>query len=206
MTHSELPPDGRRYKGRVVFEGSLVSDQTSNVAVFEEVAPSASLMSASKIIDVIGRQQGWGIQQSDAQQAFPQSELKCTDTWVFPPSDQWPKGWESKYRSQVVKLRLALYGHPLSGALWERHCTEALLSAGFEPVPQWESTFIHKNLQMILSVYVDDFKMAGLTSNMKKAWSIIRNVISMDEPRDLGKYLGRGHEHVVSVSNAVIKP
>lgn len=33
--HSELPKDQRKYKGRVAFEGSFVSDQNANVAVFE---------------------------------------------------------------------------------------------------------------------------------------------------------------------------
>lgn len=32
--HSELPPDERKYKCRVVCEGSFVSDLNSNVAVF----------------------------------------------------------------------------------------------------------------------------------------------------------------------------
>lgn len=40
-TRSELPPGERKYKGRVVFEGSFVSDQNSNVAVVEELASSA---------------------------------------------------------------------------------------------------------------------------------------------------------------------
>lgn len=42
---SELPPDQRTHKGGAVFEDSYVSDESSNVAVFEEVASSASLMS-----------------------------------------------------------------------------------------------------------------------------------------------------------------
>lgn len=58
----------------------------------------------------------------------------------------------------------------LSGAFWERHCAKHLRSAGFEPVANWESTFIHKDFQMILSACVGDFKMAGPGDNMKKAW------------------------------------
>lgn len=89
----------------------------------------------------------------------------------------------------VARLRLASYGHPLSGACWEMHCTDKLRSVGFEPVSTWESTFIHTDLQLVLSVYVDDFKMAGPADHTKKAWSIIRGVISMGDPTNLGNYL-----------------
>lgn len=73
--HSELPPGERKYKGRAAFEGFFVSDQNSIVFAFEELAPSASLTVSTKMIDTIGRQQGWTIQQPGAQQAFTQSEL-----------------------------------------------------------------------------------------------------------------------------------
>lgn len=55
--HSELPPGERQCRGRVVFEGSFVSDQNSDVAVVEELASSASLRSASHMFDIIGCQQ-----------------------------------------------------------------------------------------------------------------------------------------------------
>lgn len=58
---------------------------------------------------------------------------------------------------------------------------------------------------MVLSAYVDDFKMAGPVDNMKKAWSITRGVLSMDEPANLGKYLGCGHEELRPVSSDVMK-
>lgn len=61
-------------RGSVAFEQSSVSDQNSIVVIFEELASSsASLMSASQMIDVTGCQQGWTIQQYDAQQADPQT-------------------------------------------------------------------------------------------------------------------------------------
>lgn len=56
-------------------EGSFVSDQNSIVAVFEEIASSASLMSAAKVIDLNVCPQGRTIQHSGAQQACTQSEL-----------------------------------------------------------------------------------------------------------------------------------
>ena len=112
-------------------------------------------------------------EQSDAVQAYTQSILyhgskQIVETWVRIPKDQWPKSWHGKYRDPVVPLRLALYGHPLAGAFWERHCREALLSVGFTTLTGWECCYVHKELQLVLSVYVDDFKMAGLTDNINK--------------------------------------
>lgn len=69
----------------------------------------------------------------------------------------------------------------------------------------WESTFIHNDLQMILSVYLGDLKMAGPVDNVNKARSLIRDVISIDDPTSLGKYLGCGHEKFDSVSQGVVK-
>lgn len=86
-------------------------------------------------IDVIGCQLVLAIQQFHAQQAYTQSEPKGAETWIFLLSDRWPNTWESKYKSPVVTLRLALYGHPLSGASWAIHYPEKLHSVGFESVP-----------------------------------------------------------------------
>lgn len=44
-THCELPPDDRKYKGRVASDGSFVSDQNSKLAVFQKA-------SVVRIIDV----------------------------------------------------------------------------------------------------------------------------------------------------------
>lgn len=49
---------------------------------------------------------------------------------------------------------------------------------------------------MMLSVYNDDFKMAGPKVTLNKAWTMIRSAVSMDEPTPLGEYVGRGHEKV----------
>ena len=56
--HSELGPDKRKYKGRVVFQGNNVKDQDNNWAVFQEMQSSASLMSASKFVDYWGSLDG----------------------------------------------------------------------------------------------------------------------------------------------------
>ena len=46
---------------------------------------------------------------------------------------------------------------------------------------------------MFLVVYVDDFKLAGPSGNIPKGWALIRKGIQMDDPTDMGLYLGCEH-------------
>ncbi len=53
-----------------------------------------------------------------------------------------PKHWKG-IGNPVCELRLNLYGHPLAGLLWERHCQHWILDAGFEKVTGWECLLVH---------------------------------------------------------------
>ena len=59
------------------------------------------------------------------------------------PPNQWPKSWHGM-RNSVCRLRVALYGHPLSGAFRDQHSREMLLSAGFESIHGWECCYLHR--------------------------------------------------------------
>ena len=50
-----------------------------------------------------------------------------TETWITLPKERWPAHWHGKYSWPVVRLRLNLYGHPLAGFYWEKHCTHAII-------------------------------------------------------------------------------
>ena len=121
---SELPPEQRKYKGRVVFQGNNVQDESGLAAVFSDQGSSASFISMSKMIDIISMLPGCCGGQADAPSAYTQvllyegDEKNAVETWVILPESQRPAGW-SKYRTPVVRLRLALYGHPESGTFWE---------------------------------------------------------------------------------------
>ena len=51
--HSELPPDQRSYKGRVVFRGDQTKDESGYYAVFSEQGTSASHLAAAKFLDCL---------------------------------------------------------------------------------------------------------------------------------------------------------
>ena len=68
--HSELAPAFRRYKGRVVFRGDQVRDESGYYAVFSEQGTSASHMAAAKFLDAIARCPGNNGEDSDAVGAY----------------------------------------------------------------------------------------------------------------------------------------
>ena len=108
-------------------------------------------MAASRIMDAIELSPGRAGGQSDAPQAYCQAEfgfgMDVRPTYVEIPHDLRPKSW-SKYKDPVVPLKLALYGHPLSGTMWERYYTDKLVNrCGFLKVPGWECLFYHRSLR-----------------------------------------------------------
>lgn len=121
---------------------------------------------------------------SGAQQSYAQSELKGTETWIFPPVAE---RLEHNVHEAGGQATTGTYGHLVPGAFWGRHCAEKLRSIVSEPVHTWESTFTHRDPRGIFSVSVDDFKMSGPDTNIIKAWSLIRVVIAVAKPTPLGK-------------------
>ena len=194
---SELPENDplRKFKGRTVFQGNNVRDENSDVALFAELGSSPATMEAGKVVDAFGAQPGHCTEQADGKQAYTQSLMEGTETWVEIPRNRWPKGWEGKYTRPAMLLRIALYGHPDSGGLWERHCEKMLFIVGFiMPDPlNWPSMFYHPDLKLLLIVYVDDFKMSGPIDNVRKGWELIGQKIDLDNPGKVGRYLGCDH-------------
>ena len=198
IKHSELAAALQSYKGRIVFRGDNIKDETGYLAVFSEQGTSASHLGAAKFLDAIARMPGNDGAYSDARGAYHQTELQGVDTYVSLPRDKWKPEWHGKYTRPVVRLRLNLYGHPLAGLFWERFCTKAILDCGFERVKSWECLFKHTEKQLFLSVYVDDFKMAGKAENLPKMWEQLGKKLILDPPTPLhhNVYLGCGQQNI----------
>ena len=78
------------------------------------------------------------------------------------------------------------------------------MEAGFEPLEGWECIYVHKQLKLFLSVYADDFKMAGASKNMAKGWKLIRSKLRLDGPTPLGDYVGCGQQSI-TVSERTVR-
>ena len=94
----------------------------------------------------------------------------------------------------VCPLVLALYGHPDAGTCWEQHCDLTLKAAGFAPILGWSGCYRHTKLRAVLTVYVDDFKVAAHQNDIKEVWKLIRSAVLLEDPIPLKQYLGCTHK------------
>ena len=110
-------------------------------------------MAAIKFMTYIGRIDGCTSQDSDAIKAYTQVRLDSlqeflgediqAETWISLPRSRRPKSWDN-IDNPVCPLLRNLYGHPLAGLIWEKHCQKCILKAGFEKIPGWECLFAHR--------------------------------------------------------------
>ena len=154
LKNAELEAKHQIYKGRIVFCGGIVKDDSGSSAVCTEQGSSASQMTAAKIMDIISRLLGCDGQAADAVSAYTQVKMEdapillkipnseCPDIWIRLPRHKWPKSWFSM-EDPFVLLERNLYGHPLAGLLWERQFEKILLKHGWEKIPIWECLFVH---------------------------------------------------------------
>ena len=101
---SELKPGdpGRKFKGRVVFQGNNFRDENSDYAIFNELSSAPASTQAAKAVDAYGLLPGHATMQTDAEAAYTQSKIGGTPTWVRLPKEQCPKSWvEGNFRDPV---------------------------------------------------------------------------------------------------------
>ena len=144
-------------------------------------------------MDIISRRPGCAGQAADAVSAYTQVKMEdahkllkipkseCPDIWIRLPRHKWPKSWSSM-EDPVVPLERNLYGHPLAGLLWERQIEKILLKYGWEKIPSWECLFVHREKGLFLSVYVDDFKLAGKKQYINRMWKVMNKEVDLGEP------------------------
>ena len=77
---------------------------------------------------------------------------------------------------------------------------------GFKPVPGWECLFYHLEQQLFLSVYVDDFKMAGNAHNIQAMWKTLAKDINLEPPVPFSDnvYLGV-HQHDIDLPDQYLE-
>ena len=99
----------KKWKGRFVFRGRDVKDEYNDTAIFNGLSAFPAILEASKAVDAYGLIDGHTSSQCDAKQAYVQSRLGGTETWVRIPKDRWPAEWADKFRKPfAIKI----------GALW----------------------------------------------------------------------------------------
>ena len=199
---AELAPELRKLKGRIVYRGDITKDQDGNLAVFQELSASPTSIQSANSCLAYGLLKGHKTTQADAVRAYIQSLLgsKCK-TWVALPRELWPQSWkEQKFQKPMVLLVKSLYGHPESGAHWERHLEKAVKLCGGKPIPGHPSGFWFLKQRCMMSVYVDDLLLSGPAEHHDEIWQMLRDPkvgdIRLDDPTPLERFLGRHHDVV----------
>ena len=191
----ECDPRKHKYKGRICFRGDSVKDQDGAAAVFQELTASPTTVQSANSNIAYGCLEGNETQQADAVRAYVQALLKSKHaTWVRIPKELWPEEWHKRgLRRPMCLLKKALYGHPESGAHWERHLHEAVVACGGKAIESHPSSYWFEKLKLLLTVYVDDLMLSGPKGNHKVFWAELSKRVDLDEPEALNRFLGRTH-------------
>ena len=56
------------------------------------------------------------------------------------------------------------------------------MKLGWEKVPNWECLFVNREKALLLSVYVDDIKLAGKKQNLDPMWKDLMKEVDLGEP------------------------
>ena len=199
------PMGEREYKARIVFAGNAIQT-ASGVApheLFQEVSSAPAAMASIRAVLAVSALRGWPTKARDAAQAYIQARIDGPGrprTWVRLPKSWWPDSWFSengdpKFWDPVCPLQRALYGHPESGAIWEKHLSMILEELGWERVAAHPGTWVHKKTLALLAVYVDDLLMTAPPSHEKGLWKALEERVNFDdEPAEIAKFLGAHHQ------------
>jgi hypothetical protein len=210
--NSELPMEhpNRKYKGRVVFLGNRVSNQDLEAATFADMGNAPANLESGRLADCYGSCPGHASENADGVQAYLQARKRGDACWVELPPEAHPGNiwgpelnnlpaaqfnklvamWK-QLKCPVVLMLSALYGHPDSVSDWQDHCTEKVGLVGFDGFgSEWPSVFYHKGLRLLLTIYVDDFKLAGPEENIAMGWELLRQHIDIGPSSRSGMYLG----------------
>ena len=184
-----------KWKGRVVLSGDAIKTATGDWAMFAEVGNVPSTMSACRaMLATYCLEDDMVLLQSDCVRAYVQAPMQGPPTFVRLPRAWWPAGWSS-FRDPVCRLLRALYGHPHSGDFWHEKLKAQLLVLEFTTIEGWPSVFkltLGEQHVIIFIVYVDDLLMLG-TERMHHIIRELRKTIKMEDPQEMGKYLGCLH-------------
>ena len=200
--HAELkrPEPEKEYKARIVFAGNAIQT-ASGVApheLFQEMSSAPAAMASIRATLAIGALKGYRPLVRDAAQAYIQARIDGPGrpaTWVRLPKHMWPEHWHGKFKDPVVPLRKALYGHPESGALWEKHLAGILTKLGWAKIDSHPGVWYNQKDDAVLAVYVDDLLMVAPPALEAKLWGEIGNQVQFDEePAPIGKFLGAYHD------------
>ncbi|KAG8472383.1 hypothetical protein CXB51_035319 [Gossypium anomalum] len=167
-----------KLKARLVVKGF---SQKYGLDYMETFAPVARL-DTIRLLIALAAQKQWKIHQLDVKSAFLNDFLE-EEIYI----DQ-PQGFVVSGKEQMVyKLKKALYGLKQAPRAWYARIDSYLVSSGFNRSVNEPTLYVKKNeaeIQLILSLYVDDLLVTGGDQNMLAEFKA--KMMDMFEMSDLG--------------------
>ena len=96
IKHAELLPEQQKYKGRIVYRGDYITDESHSLVLFQDTATTPTALSALNISLWFGCLENSSISCFDAVQAYLQALLE-DDTWVVLPYELWTEDMCNKF-------------------------------------------------------------------------------------------------------------
>ena len=177
-------------------------DDNSDHALFNKLGSSPASMEAAKLLDAFG-----------SQPVFFRNSKQMQSKPIYKPSSQGcPHGYHC-LETGGLKTGKKNTGSPWyqccwpymvisdSGGIWENHLNGRVVKQGWKQIlPDiWHSIFHHQELNCLLVVYVDDFKIAGPSANMEKAWASIKAAVNSGDPEPYDRYFGCMHREFENI-------
>ena len=159
----------------------------------EQGASAAPRLQRQYFQDTISRLQAMAEEANEAVPAHTQVRVsetlrwlrlpkkECCQVWTRLPPSRRPNNWDT-IEEPVVPLERNLYGHLLAGQLWEREFVKVLLGHGWEKFQIGNAFIVNREKGLLLSVYVDDFKLAGKKQNIDRMWNVHMKELDLGEP------------------------
>ena len=173
----EGPLEGRRWKGRLVLQGNDIRG-ADGARVYPEAQHRAptSLVGIRLVEGYMLSRVDGEMYQGDVSNAFPKADLPGSPVYLDLEAPLRPSWWAKLgYRRTVVRVRKALYGHPLAGYAFSLLFHEWLLENGWQLVEDSGEQSLYFKVALfegtwavvLLSLYTDD---VGLGGPRNHAW------------------------------------
>ena len=80
-----------------------------------------------------------------------------------------------------------------------------LLKHGWEKVPNWDCLFVHRQKGLLLSVNVDDKKLAGKKQNLDPMWNVLNKEVDLGVPTSFRDHVYLGcTQRQCEISNDIV--
>ena len=111
LKNSELEPQFEKCKGRIVFQGDFVKDDSGSYAVFIEQGSLASQVTAAKVMDIVTRLPACGGQAADAISAYTRVKMEDAPSFIENSKVRMSKHLHTSTEAHMAKI-MVQYGRP----------------------------------------------------------------------------------------------